>query len=225
MLQLKNIMIKKNIQKKLGISFSKSAEDLQISKLLKDTINGIYVDVGCWHPKRFSNSYYFYLRNWKTYAIDPNPELQILFKKYRSGDIFINEGISIKSDELNYYMLPANLSSMNSFDLSFLEKHNLDSKISLVKKVRTRPLNEILNDFAIKSIDVLDIDVEGMDFEILKSIDLNKYQPKLILFESDVYLNDYINTEIDSYLQNFGYFLIAKTCQTMQEGNLFYMKK
>ena len=82
-----------------------------------------------------------------------------------------------------------------------------------------------MQEYTINKIDVLDIDVEGMDFEILKSINLEKYQPKLIMFESDIPLNTFINSDIDSYLKNSGYILIAKTCQTKLEGNLFYMKK
>ena len=65
------------------------------------------------------------------------------------------------------------------------------------KKIKSFKLNSILNQskFKNRQIDFLNIDVEGADFEVLKSLDFNIYEPKIIcieimdknIFESKIY--------------------------------------
>ena len=55
------------------VSYSQYAEDIIIYNLLKSlkkTKNGIFVDVGSHHPKRGSNTYFFYKRGWRGLLID-----------------------------------------------------------------------------------------------------------------------------------------------------------
>ena len=51
------------------------------------------------------------------------------------------------------------------------------------------PLNDILtkNQAPLK-FDLLSIDVEGLDWQVLQSIDLHKYHPRMILIEMHNYL-------------------------------------
>ena len=53
------------------------------------------------------------------------------------------------------------------------------------KKIKSLKLNSILNNskFKNRKIDFLNIDVEGADFEALKSLDFNIYEPKIICIE------------------------------------------
>jgi hypothetical protein len=40
---------------------------------------GFYVDVGAHHPRRYSNTNYFYKRGWKGINIEPNPDALRIF--------------------------------------------------------------------------------------------------------------------------------------------------
>ena len=119
--------LKRIIRQRYNISFSKSGDDIQLMKLINNYTPGVYVDIGCWHPIKASNTYYFHLRKWKGICIDPNPELKSLYSKYRSSDLFLNVGIGKSDTHLSYYMLEE--SSMNTFSFDFIKKHNLESKI------------------------------------------------------------------------------------------------
>src|SRR5690606_35597241 len=102
---------------------------------IKKTTPGVYVDIGCWHPEKASNTYFFNLRGWKGICIDPNPELKSIFKKYRKDDIFINAAISNSSETLKYYSLNEANDSMNTLNIDFLKSRNLESQIKSIIEI------------------------------------------------------------------------------------------
>lgn len=213
--------IRKKIYKRYNISFSKSGDDIQLMKLINNKVPGTYVDIGSWHPVKSSNTYYFYVRNWKGICIDPNPELKQLYKKIRPKDNFVNAGIGVPNTSLNYYMLEE--SSMNTFSHDFIVKHKLESKIIKQISIPLFSLKEILDENLGKNdrLDFFDIDVEGLDLEVLKSNDWNKYRPKVIVIETDISIQDDIGSEIVKYLEIQNYRLIGKSVINGNLGNLF----
>ena len=54
-----------------------------------------------------------------------------------------------------------------------------------------------------KEIDLINLDVEGIDTEILFDIDLEKYFPKVILFEDNLTFGG--SKKIREHLEKFGY--------------------
>lgn len=215
--------LKELIFKRLNISFSKSGDDIQLNKLIGSTIPGVYVDIGCWHPIKASNTYYFYLRGWKGICIDPNPELGMLYKNFRPKDNFINCAVGKDLKNFKYYMLEDHYSSMNTLDFDFIKKHNLVDRIKKTIDVPTFSLKKIL-DVNIKEndrLDFFDIDVEGFDLEVLKTNDWVKYRPKIVVIETDLSLKDDLNSEIVNYLGSKDYRLIGKSIIMGDLGNLF----
>jgi hypothetical protein len=65
-------------------------------------------------------------------------------------------------------------------------------------------LSTLLKDTSFQSIDYMNIDTEGSEFEILKSIDFKKIQIGIITVE-----NNYNDTRFRSYLDACGYDLVA----------------
>ncbi|OYU80798.1 MAG: SAM-dependent methyltransferase [Flavobacterium sp. BFFFF1] len=217
--------LKELIRKRYNISFSKSGDDIQLMKIINQSTPGVYVDVGCWHPFNASNTYHFYLRDWKGICIDANPEMAALYRKYRPADVFINAGVGTSTQPLTYCMFEE--SSMNTFDKEFIVKHDVGSKIIKRIDVEMRSLSAIL-EMHIKDgdrLDFFDIDVEGFDLEVLKSNNWDKFRPKVILVESDNPLIDDIGSEIVRYLEDKDYRLAAKSIINGDLGNLFLISK
>ncbi len=50
-------------------------------------------------------------------------------------------------------------------------------------KVPCLTLNQLIEKHSFHALDVLQIDVEGHDLQVLETIDLDKYRPKIIQFE------------------------------------------
>lgn len=213
--------LKKIIRKRYNISFSKSGDDIQLNKLINKTTPGTYVDIGCWHPVKASNTYYFSLRGWKGLCIDPNPDLKPLYKTFRPKDYFINAAIGDSNTELDYYYLKE--SSMNTVSLDFIKKHNLEDKIIKKTKIPVYSLKSILEKYLTDDdrLDFFDVDAEGYDLEILKTNDWEKYRPRIVVIESDISITSDIASDIVKYLESKDYKLLGKSIINGNLGNLF----
>lgn len=217
--------IKRKIYQRYNISFSKSGDDLQLMKLINQSTPGTYVDIGCWHPVKASNSFFFSLRNWKGICIDPNPELEKLYKKFRPNDVFVNCAVGETDANLNYYMLSDNNSSMNTLNLDFLKKHDLEKDIKKTITIPTFSLKEILdrNISVNNRLDFFDVDVEGFDLQVLQSNDWEKYRPKVVVTETDISIKEDVVSEITTYLESVNYRLVGKTIMNGDLGNLLFL--
>lgn len=216
-----------NINKRYKVSFSKSGDDILLHKLINEYSPGLYLDIGSWKPIEASNTYFFYLRGWKGICVDPNPELIEKYKKVRPKDLFLNTAIGSDEGLIKYYMLNDKFSSMNSFDLSFIKDHQIESEIKEVHDIAMTSIESILDEHMSKNdrLDFFDIDVEGYDLNVLQTNNWKKYRPKLIAIESDVSIDEDINSEITNYLSSVNYKLIAKTVMNKDLGNLFFIDK
>lgn len=218
--------IREFIYKRYNISFSQGGgDDIQLKKLIKSDSPGVYVDIGCWHPVKASNSYYFYLRGWKGICIDPNPDLKSLFNQYRPKDNFINCAIGLGDEKLTYYQLNDSCSAMNTLNYDYIKKNNLENQIKSIVDVPIYNLKDILDKNILEGdrLDFFDIDVEGFDLEVLKSNDWERYRPKVILIETDLSIQNDINSEIVKYLESVDYIFVAKSVISGNLGNLFLM--
>ena len=175
-----NIYFKNNffIKKK---TYSMDGEDLFIDNFFKNK-TGLYVDVGAYHPLELSNTYLLYKRKWKGINIDINSLSIEYFDFLRPNDINLNLGVARKnSTKIIYFQ--KNKSPLNTLNLTHAKK--IFSNTFKQKKIKTKTLTNILDKtkFKRKEIDFLNIDTEGSDLEVLKSLDFKKYKPKLICVE------------------------------------------
>ena len=200
-------------------SYSQEGEDMILNRIFEKQSTGFYVDVGAYHPKRFSNTYFFYKRGWTGINIDAMPNSMKIFDKVRPRDINIETPIADKKQILTYYAF--NEPALNGFSKELTEERiNQDNDYHVIfeKDMETSTLEEILNKNLPKNreIDFLSIDVEGLDFMILKSNDFQKHRPKIILIEILVSgLSDIGNNKIIKYLLQSNYLMYAKTVNTV----------
>ncbi|MEK7502683.1 MAG: FkbM family methyltransferase [Patescibacteria group bacterium] len=174
-----NVIIKKYIRG----SFSQKGEDLILEQIFKGKKKGFYIDVGANDPDIFSNTKKFYLRGWRGINIEPNP---ILLKKFvikRKRDINLNVGIGKKKYSAVFYEFEMNaLSTFSKKDME--NKIKLGCKLKKAYKVKIYRLEDIIKKFYKKKIDFITVDTEGMDFEVLRSNDWERFRPKAICVET-----------------------------------------
>ena len=199
-----------------ALSYSQEGEDILLNRLFDSKKRGFYVDVGAHHPKRFSNTYYFYRRGWNGINIDAMPGSMELFQKERGRDINLQVGVGQSSGDLAFYTFEDG--ALNTFDADIARCREMDGAgVSRKVLVPVQTLAEILDAHlpAGKTVDFLSVDVEGLDLEVLESNDWQKYRPHIIVVEVfGCTAEAAMNHAISAFLAQQGYELIAKTLNT-----------
>tara|TARA_B100001063_G_C16294932_1_gene325597 strand:- start:20 stop:523 length:504 start_codon:yes stop_codon:yes gene_type:complete len=127
-----------------------------------------------------------YKNGWSGINIDLNPLTIELFNFMRPRDININIGISDTEDEKKLYFIDE-LNTQNTLDenqLNFLkDHHNIKDHEIIEKKIRTKSIVTILKQHQLFHIDFMNLDIEGHELRVLKTIDFEKIKIKYLCVE------------------------------------------
>ncbi|QEH66974.1 FkbM family methyltransferase [Cellulosilyticum sp. ST5] len=171
-----------------------------------------YVDLGANDPIEINNTYMFYEQGSRGILVEANPGLIDNLKKKRQGDTVLNFAIDTRDgEEIPFYIM--NVSSMSTMShqgaLDAI-KVNPDLSIEKIEKVQTITINTLFEKYNKgKAPEILNIDIEGEDMDIIKSIDFSKYRPILIVVEMIEFGNELMystkNQQIVQYIKEQGY--------------------
>ena len=196
---------------KTRATYSQHKEDLFINHYFKDRDDGFYLDVGCYHPIKYSNTALLHNRGWQGINIDMNQTSIDLFNILRKKDKNICAAISNKNKEAVLY-LDHKFSPINTFVKKFsdITSKTISFKNHSEKKIFTHRFSQIAQaqELQINQIDFLNIDAEAHDFEVLEGIELNFYNIKLICIEMLDSQNQINEKKFKDYLIKYNYHLI-----------------
>jgi FkbM family methyltransferase len=197
------------------LSYAQEGEDMVLKRVFERSPPGFYVEVGAHHPFRFSNTYLFYRRGWSGICIDPLPGTVRRFARWRPRDIAVELGVSLSSSSLTYFMFED--AALNTFDPTSARRVQ-DGGISRIieeRRVATEPLARIVETHLPKGlpgIDFMSIDVEGLDLEVLRSNDWQRFAPRAVIAEcSGSDLVTLMHNPISLFMSSVGYKPYAKT--------------
>jgi FkbM family methyltransferase len=190
-------------------SYSQSGEDVIATMIFK--FLGInqpsYLDIGAWLPQSGNNTYLLYSRGSRGVLVEPNVAMIPELKSYRPGDVVLNVGIGItEQKEADYYCMT--IDQWNTFDKTEAERRvtAFACKIEKVVKMPLVSINKVIEEnFHGKAPDFISIDVEGLDAAIMKTLDFQRFRPKLICAETLVALTFKMETEMTEFLSQHGY--------------------
>lgn len=190
-------------------SYSQNGEDVLIAFYLGNRESISYIDIGANQPKRLSNTYLlskkYKVR--KGVLVEANPLLISALRKIRKKETILNVGVTNGENGVQTFFL-MNANTLGSFEESHIkewEKHGY-YKVG-EKQVNVVNINNLLYEyFANEKIDLLSIDVEGLDEKILYAIDFEKFRPEVIVFETFDNVED-----MRKYFLEKGYKELGKT--------------
>jgi FkbM family methyltransferase len=182
--------LKKLFRLPVNFHFSQTGEDVILLSILQKLPGiplkkkGFYVDVGCNQPIEKSNTFLFYLMGWKGITIDANAELIDEHRKIRRFDTPVCAAVSSSVREVTFYKSPSHAISTIAEGVYLANRSYFTYSAS--QQLHTRTLTSVLDEHVPKgtAIDLLSIDVEGIDLEVLQGLDIRKYRPKLIIIEA-----------------------------------------
>jgi FkbM family methyltransferase len=199
------------------VSYSQCGEDILIdfifSWLGKQKIT--YLDIGTNDPIKLNNTYFFYQKGHNGVLVEPDLNLHLQLKKVRTRDLCINAGVGVGDEkELTFYLMhPDTLSTSSAEKLQ--EYLALGVQLKGEYKVPLIQINALIEQhFNGQAPNLLSIDVEGLDFAIIKSLDFSQYRPTVICAETLTYTNNNAEvkiTEISDFLIANNYFVYADT--------------
>jgi len=200
-------------------SYSQEGEDMVLRRTFEAQPIGFYVDIGAHHPERFSNTHFFYCRGWRGINVDAMPGSMEAFARQRPGDINVEAAVSDQKQTLTYFIFKE--SALNGFNrelsLERAHKHGL----SIIREIPITPvtLAELLEKHLPlgRQIDFLTVDVEGLDMNVLRSNDWERFRPEVVLVE-DMSVSSW--NQIDAspstvFLRSVGYEPFASTVHTI----------
>jgi|TARA_B100000287_G_scaffold191943_1_gene181096 FkbM family methyltransferase len=165
-------------------SYSESfGEDLFVLYFFKNIKKGFYVDIGCNLPKSRSLTFLLYKKNWNGIKVDISKRSIDLNKIIRKRDINLNISVGNEEKTIDSFIFYNNC-SMNTVDKKFknFTEKSVKKKPEIIK-INQKKLDTVLDNYNIKKIDYLNIDVEGYELKVLSGFNIKKYNPDLVSIE------------------------------------------
>jgi FkbM family methyltransferase len=201
------------------------------TRIFKSYKNGFFVDVGAHNGKSLNNTLYFEeTNNWTGINIEPIKDVYNDLIINRPKCININCAVSNNDGETDFICNKGYTEMLsgikNSFDIRHMQRlhyeNNQYGSSTEIIKVETRKLETICDSNSISHINYLSIDVEGGEFEVIKSINFDKIFIDVIGFE-----NNYNDTSLPivKYLEDRNYMVINNSSDIfMINKNSVFMK-
>jgi FkbM family methyltransferase len=178
------------VSARVTLSYAQTGEDLQIAFLLGRRDDVTYIDVGCFRPVQQSSTYFFYERGGWGLCIDPNPDVGAEFARKRPRDLFLCAAIGREKSRTNYFEhdnpVFNTLSPRRADEVARQERPGRAR--TGTREIEVLPLAEaVLHEgFADRCggrIDVLSIDVEGLEEDVVLGHDFVLVRPRLVVCE------------------------------------------
>lgn len=195
--------------------YSQFCQDKYLEEnVFKGYKNGIFVDVGAHDGLTINNTLYFEKNNnWSGINIEPIKQVFDKLIINRPNNVNLNYAVCNNNGETEFLcnigyteMISGIKDNFDPRHLKRLENENkmYGSNTELIK-VNTKKLETIFDENMITHVNYISIDVEGAEFEVIKSINFDKVFIDIIGFENNY--ND-ISIPIIKYLHDKSFVVI-----------------
>lgn len=198
--------------------YSQDKQDEYLEKnVFKGYKNGVFMDIGAHDGICINNTLFFENEHqWTGVNVEAIKDVYDNLCKNRTNCINLNYAVC-NNDGIADFIRNTGATELISglykdYDKRHhrrlqYENHNYGGKTQLIK-VNTKKIETICDEHNIKNINYLSIDVEGAEFDVIKSINFDKVFIDVIGFENNY--NDNSLPIID-YLMENGYIVIHKS--------------
>lgn len=164
------------------VSYAPNGEDVILWRALGHLTPGFFVDVGACEPIVTSITKLFSVRGWRGINVEPLPHLIEALDADRPDDINIQTALSDTDGELTLYVVVDDL-QRTTLSASLADIYRKDGFRIEEQPTTVQTLTQVLDDHPLPRIDFLKIDAEGMEDQIVRGLDLERYRPLVIVGE------------------------------------------
>lgn len=165
----------------------------------------IILDIGSRDLEQSIEFYSVYPKS-KIFAFEPNPEqFNICLEKSKqfSNITVFQNAVSLHNETLDFYVTPGNIgasSLLEPIDIPFSTSHQI-----IKIKVQSIKLKDWLEQNNISEIDIMWLDTQGLELEVLKSLEEKITKVKFIHCEAaemPYYKGHNLKNELENYLKD-----------------------
>jgi FkbM family methyltransferase len=195
------------------MTFSEQGEDIVLFHVVHDLLrveHATYIDVGAAEPVLSNNTYLLWGVGHRGVLVEPNPAFAKKLRDYRAGDTVVEAGIGVTdATQADYYEIKGNpmLNTFSAEQVKLLQQGKDESVVERVRKMPLININRLIADQLGEAPDVLSTDVEGLDYDIIRSLDLSRFRPGAICAETVAVSAAGDDSDITKYLRSQGYVL------------------
>jgi len=211
--------------------YSQDKQDEYLEKnIFKGYKNGFFMDIGAHDGISLNNTLYFEQNNnWTGINVEPINSVYNKLVLNREKCININSAVCNNEGTAEFICITGYSEMIsglvNSYDPRHrhrlnVEMQHTDSKNEIIK-VNTTKVETICEKYNITHINYMSIDVEGAEFEVIKSINFDKVFIDVIGFENNY---EDISIPIVEYLEKKNYKVIHKSMDIfmINKNSIFY---
>jgi FkbM family methyltransferase len=193
------------------MTFSQQGEDIVLFHVIRDLLRverATYIDVGAAEPVLSNNTYLLWGVGHRGVLVEPNPAFAKKLRDYRPGDKVVEAGVGVTdATEVDYYEIKGNpmLNTFSPDQVKMLQQGKSEDVVERVRKMPLINLNRLITEQLGKAPDVLSTDIEGLDYDIIRSLDLSRFRPGAICAETVAMSAAGVNSDITTYLLAQGY--------------------
>ncbi|OIO70844.1 MAG: hypothetical protein AUJ58_01785 [Zetaproteobacteria bacterium CG1_02_55_237] len=205
--------------KRIGIYYQKSyaqcGEDLIVDYIFHslNIAHPSYLDIGAHHPRFLSNTYFFYRQGGRGVCVEPDPVLFRKINRARKRDCNLNVGMAARRGILQLHVFSSR--TLNTFSAEEAKKYISEGHDQIaLHDIEVLTFSDVIQRHFDQDPDFVSLDVEGMDLEILQSIDFSSCRPTVFCIETITYSRSGEGerlTQIDKIMAEHGYMKYADT--------------
>ena len=188
------------------MTFSQQGEDIVLFHIVSDLLRverATYIDVGAAEPVLSNNTYLLWGVGHRGVLVEPNPAFAKKLRDWRPGDKVVEAGIGVTdATDADYYEIKGNamLNTFSPDQVKVLQEGKSESVVERVRKMPLININRLISEQLGEAPDVLSTDIEGLDYDIIRSLDLSRFRPGAICAETVAMNEAGVNSDITKYL-------------------------
>lgn len=184
---------------------AQNGEDRWLDTFFGHKRDGFFVDVGAYDGVDLSNSYHFEQIGWTGVLVEPDPERAAHCRaaRPRSHSFHCAAVSSSGINEITFHKVQsAGVYSTTNLTPEHAQRLSGMGCVSERITVPARTIDSILDEVGASTIDFVSIDVEGAELDVLKGFDIARWQPTIVVIESN---SKYRPSTIRDYFVHHGY--------------------
>jgi FkbM family methyltransferase len=173
-------------------SYAQQGEDIIVAQMFMGPVKVTrpsYIDIGAHDPIADNNTYLLYRHGCRGVLVEPNPVYAKKLRATRPEDIVIEAGIGpdLEDTLADYFILKGD-GQLNTFSKDQVDEIVAKygpNVVAGVTKVRLINVNKVMAEhFPKGGPDFVSVDTEGLDLDILRSLDTSRFRPKIVCAET-----------------------------------------